>query len=211
MQDELPRSLRLFNIRFRLSVDIRIDFEGKISLTKTKQVRDTYVLIIQLMEAWNAYEALSRYAKEIGGYVMDRVGKSKMYSQKTLKSVQSMELLESVLNQIQSEFNRDKRFRCDFEQYIERLVNEPEIKGVLTQDAKNVLAHLRQEKSISGIEVLSLIYAERNMYNHNGETAKMGMTYSNRKKLLSVYGECLTSHTLRLATQMIENQIAQNL
>ncbi len=48
-EDSFPRSLRLFNIRIRLAMDIQINFKGMISLTKTKDVRDTYVLIVQLM------------------------------------------------------------------------------------------------------------------------------------------------------------------
>jgi len=58
-QDDLPRSLRSFNIRIRLAIDIQVNFKGMISLTKTKDVRDTYALIIQLVELWNAFEALS--------------------------------------------------------------------------------------------------------------------------------------------------------
>ena len=64
LQDEMPRSLRLFNIRLRLAIDIQIDFKGEISLTKTKEVKDTYVLLIRLMEIWNAYEALFHYVKD---------------------------------------------------------------------------------------------------------------------------------------------------
>jgi len=69
LQDELPRSLRLFDIRLRLAIDIQIDFAGEVSFTKTKEVRDTYALLIKLTESWNAYEALYHYTKDIKKYI----------------------------------------------------------------------------------------------------------------------------------------------
>ena len=210
MEDELPRSLRLFNIRFRLAVDIEIDFKGKISLTKTKQVRDTYILIVKLMEAWNAYEALSKYARVAGSHVNKKAIKSKIYSQVFLKSVGSMEILEETLNWLKSKYDENNRFKTDFVQYIARINNDPELGKIIKDDAKNVLACLKNKKSISGIEILSLIYAERNMYYHNGETAKMGMAYSNRMPLIRKYRESLTAHTLKLAIFMIGEQIEEN-
>jgi hypothetical protein len=210
MQDELPRSLRLFNIRFRLAVDIEIDFNGRVSLTKSTQVRETYILIIKLMEVWNAYEALSKYANETSEYVSKGVSKSKTYSQSFLKQIGSISILEGALNWLKSEYENKDQFRTDFIQYIKRIENDPDLSKSLKDDANCVLAHLKNEKSISGIEILSLIYAERNMYYHNGETAKMGMAYSNRIRLIDKYRESLTTHMLNLANFLIAEQICKN-
>ncbi len=210
MDAELPRSLRLFNIRFRLALDITIGFEGKVSLTKTKVVRETYSLISKLMETWNAYEALSQYASEIGTYVTPGKVKSRIYSQNLLGKAGSLEILQNSLNWLGQEHRRNSQFRKDFQKYINRVIEAPSIKHQLTKDAKNVNNFLQSGKSISGIEVLSLIYAERNLYYHSGEAAKMGMSYSNRKKLVEEYRRVLIAHTLRLATHMIKGQISDN-
>lgn len=209
-QDELPRSLRLFNIRFRLAIDIEISFKGEISFTKSKDVRDTYVQIIQLMEVWNAYEALSHYANEVSSHVTDGVSKSKIYSQAFLSRVGSMQTLKETLIWLKSEYSEKSGFKKDFKQYIARISNDSKLSKTLTDDAKNVLAHLDDEKTISGIELLSLIYSERNMYYHNGETAKMGMSYTNRKHLIRKYRETLLTHTLILAIHIIDEQIQNN-
>ena len=132
MQDEIHRSLRLFNIRFRLALDIEIDFRGEISLTKSKPVRETYVLIIRLMETWNAYEALFQYAKKIGKYVNPKTGKSKVYSQQFLESVGSLEVLKNSLDGLKSIYKKDTKFKKDFDQYIARIENDPDIKKTLT-------------------------------------------------------------------------------
>src|SRR5665647_3155383 len=80
LQDELPRSLKLYNIRLRLAIDMQIDFKGEISLTKTREVRETYILIIKLMECWNAYEALYHYVKSTGKYANTSESIFKVYS-----------------------------------------------------------------------------------------------------------------------------------
>ena len=209
-QDELPRSLRLFNIRFRLAIDIEISFKGEISLTKSIEVRDTYVLIVQLMETWNAYEAFVRYAKEVSPHTDKSAGKSKIFSQKALMAAGSMPILSDALYWLKSEYDANNRFKGDFEQYITRIHQDSNLSKTLSKDAKDVLAHLNNEKTISGIELLSLIYAERNMYYHNGETAKMGMAYTNRKSLINKYRDTLALHTLKLAIYIIDEQINNN-
>lgn len=206
-QDELPRSLRLFNIRLRLAADIQINFKGEISLTKATDVRETYALIIQLMEAWNAYEAFSHYASEVSTHVAKKVSKAKIYTQTFLTTVGSMQTLENALDWIKSEYSNSSRFKKDITQYISRIEQDSQLSEKLKEDAKSVLKHLSGEKTISGIELLSLIYAERNMYYHNGETAKMGMAYSNRKKLITKYREILFEHMLKLAIHIVDEQI----
>lgn len=209
MQDELPRSLILFNIRFRLALDILIDFKGEIFLSKKKTVRDTYVKIIRLMETWNAYEALFHYAKDIGKYANPKANKARIYSQTFLKEVSSLSLLKESVDGLKANYTNKPKFKTDINQYIKRIEDDDRIKSTTTVDAKRFLEYMKGEKSISGIEILSLIYAERNMYYHNGETAKMGMCYSNRKLLIDKYIDCLINHTLKLANYILDAEIKE--
>ncbi len=209
-QDDIARSLRLFNIRIRLAIDIQIDFKGEISLTKTKDVRDTYVLIIQLMELWNAYEALSHYVGEVTDHIVKKVSKSRIYTQAFLKQVDSLPTLRKALENIKESYKKSSTFREDFDNYINKIEGDDKLSKTLKEDAANIIKFVKQEKDISGIEILSLIYAERNMYYHNGETAKMGMRYSNRKKLVSWYKETLLEQTLKVANAVIIEQIEAN-
>lgn len=210
IQDELPRSLRLFNIRLRLALDIQIDFKGEISLTKTPEVRETYVKIIKLMEMWNAYEALFHYAKDLGKYANPKANKAKIYSQTFLKEIGSLTILKQATDDIKNNFVNQARFNEDFNQYIKRIENDERIKHTITEDAISIRQYFNDKKTISGIEILSLIYAERNMYYHNGETAKMGMRYSNRKLLIDTYRTCLVSHTLMVTNYIMDSEIESN-
>jgi hypothetical protein len=210
MQDELPRSLRLFNIRLRLALDIQIDFKGEISLTKTVQVRETYIKIIKLMEMWNAYEALFHYAKDIGKYANPKANKAKIYSQTLLKEIGSLTVLKQATDDLKNNYVNKDGFKADFDQYITRIENDARIKKTLTDDAVSMKKHMNSQEAISGIEILSLIYAERNMYYHNGETAKMGMRYSNRKLLIDTYKTCLINHTLMVTNYIMDAEIENN-
>lgn len=210
MQDELPRSLRLFNIRLRLALDIQIDFKGEISLTKTQEVRVTYVKIIKLMEMWNAYEALFHYAKDIGKYANPKANKAKIYSQTLLKEIGSLTILKQATDDLKNNYENKNGFKVDFDQYIKRIEEDDRIKNTLTEDAVSMKGYMNNDKAISGIEILALIYAERNMYYHNGETAKMGMRYSNRKLLIDTFKTCLVNHTLMVTNYIMDAEIEDN-
>lgn len=206
-QGDLARSLRLFNIRIRLALDIQIDFKGELSLTKTKDVKDTYILIIKLMELWNAYEALSHYVGDVTDHIVKKVGKSQIYTQKFLQKVGSMSALEKTIENIREQYKKITIFKEDFDSYITIIKGYDNLSKKLKEDAESISKYTKEEKEISGIEILSLIYAERNMYYHNGETAKMGMRYSNRRKLISWFQEALLVQTLKVANAVIIEQI----
>lgn len=210
LQDDVPRSLRLFNIRFRLALDIEIGFKGEVSLTKSRPVRETYIQIIQLMETWNAYEALFHYAKSLGKHVNPKASKAKIYSQKFLKEVGALDDLENGLETLKNNSRSNAKFKSDFNQYIKRIIEDERIKGTITEDAKNILEYLKDKRGISGLELLSLIYAERNMYYHNGETAKMGMSYTNRKLIITLYKDCLTILILKVINFILEEEFIEN-
>lgn len=66
MESDIFRSLRVFDIRMRLSLDISVTFNGTISYTKTKSVRDTYSIIFNLLEVFFSLEALRHCGHEMG-------------------------------------------------------------------------------------------------------------------------------------------------
>jgi len=210
LRDGLPRSLRLFNIRLRLAIDIQVDFKGEISLTKSKEVKDTYVLLIRLMEIWNAYEALFHYVKDTKKYVNAKEIVYKAYSQTFLTEVGSLTILKDTLDLLKKKYNADNNFKNDFKQLIKRIEDDDRIRPNLTESCKNIVEYFEGEKNISGIETIALIYAERNMYYHNGETAKMGMRYRNRQFLIGTLTTGFYKHILLLATMIIKKEHDEN-
>jgi len=206
LKDELPRSLKLFNIRFRLALDIMVDFKGEVSLTKTKEVRDTYVLLAKLMESWNAYEALFHYVKETKKYANVKTSIYKAYSEAFLTEVGSMPVLKESLDNIKTQFANNDSFKKDFKQYIQKIIDNENIVPSLTDYCKRFIDCFEKGKKISGIEIIALIYTERNMYYHNGETAKMGISYKNRQYLLKTLTASFHKHILLLITKILEKE-----
>lgn len=207
-QGDLPRSIRVYNIRLRLALDIEIDFKGEVSLTNKPIVKETYVLLIKLMEIWNAYEGLAHFIQEdtdispIKNASMDR-----KYSIELLEKVESLSILKNTLERLKTKCIEDGNFKEDFEILLKRIYNNPAIKTMLSNSCQNIVEFLEEDKEISGMELLSLIYAERNMYYHNGETVKMGMGYRNRKYLLSEITKSFYLHVLLLTNYVIKEQI----
>ena len=207
LNEELPRSLKLFNIRLRLAIDIQVNFRGEVSLTKSKEVKETYIKLIKLLEIWNAYEAFYHYLKETKKYVNVNESIYKKYSQTFLNDVGSLPVLKETIDQLKYKYLKDTTFKHDFNELINRIEKDDRIRENLTKSCKNILVYLDSNKNISGIETIALIYAERNIYYHNGETAKMGMSYRNRQFLIQTLTTGFLKHILLLAIWVINNEL----
>ena len=206
LQNDLPRNLRLLNIRLRLAIDMKIDFKGEISLTKTKQVRDTYGFLIKMIECWNSYEVLFNFIAEVENHHKTSINFENKYFTSLLIESESISILKETLNQLKSKYTSDKKFNLDFNHFIKRIIEHKKIKTQLTNFSKNTLAYFNGNNNLSGVETIALIYAERNMYYHNGETVKMGMSYSNRQFLIQTLTRGFIKHILLLSTYIIEKE-----
>ena len=63
--DDMPRSLRLFDIRFRLALDLQIDFEGGRARVRSRGVKPAYQSLYRLVDMFNAYEAYVSYQNDV--------------------------------------------------------------------------------------------------------------------------------------------------
>lgn len=203
-EGDIPRTLRLFNIRIRLAIDIEINFKGQVSLTKSKEVASTYQLIWQLMEAWNAYEALIKWMTVVGVCEVNGAGKSKILTKSLLEEAGLIYVLSDAYSLLQKNFDEKLTFRRDLNEYIDRINSDINLSKTIRADAGKIIGTLKNNGSPQWYELLSLIYAERNMFYHNGEAAKMGMSYTNRILLLSIYKNTLIFHILKLAIYSLE-------
>lgn len=210
-QFNLPSNLRLFNIRFNLAIDLRIDFYREITLTQTPRIRELYSLIMKLMEIWNSYEVLIHYSKDLE-LTASNESIYKIYTQRYLQDVGSLAILERTLNSFKDRYNSNKRFRSCFNNYIQMINSETRLRENLRSSCTKILEYFKGEKDISGIEIIALVYAERNMYYHNGETANMGMNPGNRVNFLTELIDCFIIHILKIINNVLEREIdeAQN-
>ena len=117
-----------------------------------------------------------------------------------------MTILKDTLDQLKTKYNTDNNFKNDFKNLIKKKIEDDNrIRQNLKESCKNIVEYFEGKKSISGIETIALIYAERNMYYHNGEDARMGMKkYKNRQFLIRTLTTGFYKHILLLATMIIK-------
>ena len=197
---KFPRLLKLFDIRFRLALDMKISFHGEVSYTKTKRVGDTYALLFQLTELWNAYEVLIQWLKEKG--MLKEAKWYRLYCNEMKKPISQKQLMDG-LKEIKNMY-RKERFAKDFNEYLQH-IKDSQLKKELKDNADTVGAWLAKNENITGIAFLRLISAERNLVYHHGESAKMGSNYLSRKRILSNYIYFFISHIIDLACLAMEN------
>lgn len=157
------------------------------------------------------YEALYQFVKETNiNLIKSSVSIDKVYSPNLLKEVGSLQILETTLDTLKEKYNNDGVFKKDLENLFYRIHRNDMIRPKLTKSCDDLNSYFKENKEISGIEILSLIYAERNMYYHNGETAKMGMAYRNRKYLLNEITNSFYKHILLLTTFILKKEIKKH-
>jgi len=208
LQDEpLPRELRLFDIRIRIAIDMVVGFCGTVSYTKTLQVAKAYAFQIRLMELWNAYEAFIKYLDYLG-LSRDKEAKYKHIKPELMQGSKARETVEEFFKNIKKHYDHEKGFKEDFNQYIGRIKKASKSKNLANLCA-STLDYFSGEGALSGYELFALVYAERNMYLHDGESAKLGWNYKRRNLLLVYYSEYFVKSLLQVATHVLEDQIKQ--
>ncbi len=178
LENDEKRALRMFNFRFRIALDIKNDFKGIYSKTKTPKVKQAYIELFDLLQLWNSYESLIKYRSYSENkekfYYLDNI--------EFLKKSGSYEILNLGAEAIKKAYNK-KEYKKDFDQYHNRLM-----KRVRHPDhIKYFCEYLQEDKKLSVLEVLNLIYCERNLSYHEGEAVRMGCSYRHRIHLIKVY------------------------
>lgn len=195
-------TLRLFDLRLRLALDMEVQFKGETTLTKTKEVRDTYAAFLKLMELWNAYEALQHFAKEIGKSEYVTGSKCKAH----WEAAGSMQVLSDALRTLKEKYRKEKKFKNDFGAFIEKIGENEHIKQPLKKSCesiKNYFDNPDDGKAPTGDALISLIYVQRNLYLHEAEAAKMGMSYPSAQHLISVLTDAFAQHLLLLSSSIL--------
>ena len=96
------------------------------------------------------------------------------------------------------------KFADEFNDYIVK-IKEHNPKDKNLKALENITASLKSsEKEKCGV-FLRMIYMERNIYYHTEEAVKMGMSYSNRKKLLELSYKTLKDYILTIVNSLLKN------
>jgi hypothetical protein len=184
--------LRLFDIKLRLALGIRIDFDSEIAQTKTPIVKDCYALLVKLVELWNAYEAFVQYAKT------KRAARGRDEKFALIEAIDPQAAAEPLCAGFAAlvKLCENKRFADDFDLFKNKVKEQSAIKDVYKKRLEEISACLKKKTNNGNDALMRLIYIERNLFDHSGEAVKMGMEYRNRKKQLTLYYDTLREYIL---------------
>ena len=195
-EDVLKREARLLDLRYRLSLDLRVGIETEYSSTKGKDVRETYELIIKFMDLWNVYEACQRYGEKLLVFS----NRSKKWNERFLKNNGLEDCLEKHAESFKSQFLSTK---SSHQNYIKYLKHFSEVPGIYDTNVNRYNAYIAMDvKAFDYEQLLFIQYMERNAFYHGGETAKSEVGYAYRKKLLKFYIDFLKQFIALLGVQL---------
>jgi hypothetical protein len=205
----LPLSLKLFDLRFRLANSINyLAYNTNIFPFDNEGIRQSYTKMIKLMEFWYAYEALIKFIRP--PEINNREVKYNTISRRIINDAGCNDIFNDFHPILQKRCNNEN-FMLDLQRLIEIITNDISLGQTVKTDCKRLFSSLNQNRiTLTNLEIMALIYAERNMYIHSGLTAIGGMRPPNRVWLLNFYIEYLSQHTIKLATHIIGLRIQED-
>lgn len=208
MEYEIPRSLRLFDIRFRLALSLQVSFDSQISYTKTESTRRTYALILKLNDLWFAYEGLFQICKD-QNWLKTNATKATPFTLEMIQNLGLDDWSQAFAKKWQQAMLQNTRFHKDCMGYIDYLQTTASGKTQQRLLAQ-LLSQIQQPDIVEFNTQLALIYAIRNMYVHNTDTAKSGVKqYKTKIEILRMSNDFLTLVILEVANQILADYIAE--
>lgn len=187
----IPEDILKTDIRIRLALSLKIEFDSSISYTRTQPTQLFFTLIFKLVEIWFAYEGVYSLCEKEG------IGKSDRTKSDPFTSAKISELgLDDITNKFIRYQNKNiyrvVKTLPDFIKYVDHLkVNSTGKTQKMLLDKYSDNAKRKKKPEFN--QVLSLIYAIRNMYVHKIETPLTGVeNYSTKIETIKNCNDFLT-------------------
>lgn len=205
----LPRSIRQFDIRFRLACSLQISFDSDFSYTKTESTKRTYRGLIQLNDLWFAYEGLF-YLSRVRNLIKVSGSKSDPFLEEVLEDLGLNNIAKILEPAYCNGLLVDNARRNDLYGYIDYLCSYATSKTQIKL-LERLKGMTQASKPPSFSLWLALIYAIRNMYVHNIDTAKSGVrSYATKIAVLSLLKEFMIGTMLAIAERLLSDEIREH-
>jgi hypothetical protein len=175
----------LFNVRLCLTLGIKISFDNDYSYTKTNSVSQTYKLLIKLSDAWFAYEALLILC-ESENLVQKNNGsirKPNSFDQATLTSFNLSSITNSFNDYLATHLITSPKRKSDLLSYLLHL--HQNTKGETKELVQKTINRIMHNTLLEWKHIVATIYAIRNLYIHNGDTAGTGVNNNGSSDFLA--------------------------
>lgn len=205
MEGETTINQRIVSVR----IDVSYSLKDWVQSDNEEIQSECYKAYLRLVDTWFSYEALLILADE-----EEFTSQSAPKSDKLLKSKIPNDLMVDLVydfyNQLSEIINKPNR-KQSLENYIDTLLNYP-------GTSKTQIQHLNgfknevvkgELKNENYSRILAFVYAIRNAYAHNGETARSGTNhYFNKLLILNISFNFILQFILRTGAIIYDDLIS---
>lgn len=205
MEGETSEIQRVTSARIDATYSLRNWVESQAE----KSQKECYKSYLRLVDGWFSYEALLMLADE-QGYAAGSSPKTDTLLKSRITNTLVSDIVQGFHDALVPVIEKDNRKRS-LEQYIDTLSSYP-------KTSKTQLQHLSalKDEVVSGTlkndnysRILAFVYAIRNAYAHNGETARSGTKHYQSKLIILTAGyEFMVKFILRTASALYEELVA---
>lgn len=208
LEYQIPKSLRLFDIRFRLGLSLQVGFDSDISYTKTETTRKAYKLIYKLNDLWFAYEGLYKLCAEVS-FLKSNPTKSRPFTGEKIQELDLADPIDHFNQYLNENLLNQSRSKEDFADYL--LYLKENSKGRVQSELLNSFSvDLERNAPTNFSEIIAFIYAIRNMHVHNTDTAKSGVKYYKTKiEALKNCHDFLVLSILQIGTKVLDVKLEE--
>lgn len=182
-EDIFPKELRLFRVRLRLAIGLVIDFDEDYAMVKREGLRDTYIEIMKCNEAWFSYESMKVMCDE-WNLTKANSPKYDIFDAENLAKFNISDITELCNAQIKNQIYSSSTITDDVKCYLLYLTQSNTIRNGLRNTINPIINKIENNQEWLPKEIFSVIYATRNIFVHNSDTAQSGIKYVKNKILL---------------------------
>jgi hypothetical protein len=194
------QDLLKFNIRIRINLALKPAFSNDYGYVKNINQKTLYSLLYKIADAWFVYENICAFKR----------GEKKSFynTEVLLDDTEALELLSAFNVELKEQSANIVREK-DLIKYLDHLFDVCS-KSNLKSKLVSFKEKLKQKKSVGHNEIIASIYAVRNAFVHNSDTARAGVLYYKTKiDLLELMYDYLIEFMLLAVINVINKKIAQ--
>ncbi len=177
------RPLRLFRLRLKLTIGLNLSIDPQYALVRNKSTANTYVQIFKSNEAWSTYEAMLKIASTRHWKKPNVKSAADVFAPETIRMFGVEAVLDVANTLFAQHIMARPNIKNDVVNYLQAMAGKVENKHLAF--LLNQTAHkIQQHDLLDHRDLMSIVNGTRNIFVHQGETAKTGAKLYKSKELL---------------------------
>jgi hypothetical protein len=205
-----PRELRLFRVRLRLAVGLKISFDKNFAMVKNEPTEKAYIEIMKCNEAWFSYEAMNKLCHKWNLKKAPPITSiADIFDAPTLNLFNIKNEIDNFNNEVKTVICSNPNIASDIAKYLTFLEGAVE-KDALKNLIRPTINKITTKQDWESKEIFGVLYATRNIFVHQGETAKSGVKfYKNKILFLKILYDYAILFQIKVVNFAFEKQISQ--